>query len=107
MVVSAFQILVIRKPVRQIAIGFCINLPTLPNKEQHERCRACLESSFDVIIHHLYVGLVDTDSAPGQAAGLVDGHILQLRAIVPALLKNQKDFLQQTCQALYKRECLT
>jgi len=95
------------KPVWHIVIGFCINLPTLPNKEQHERCRACLESSLDVIIHHLYVGLVYTDSTPGQAAGLVDRHILQLRAVVPALLKNQKDFLQQTCQALNKRECLT
>ena len=65
MVVSAFQILVIRKPVLQIAIGFCINLPTLPSKEQHERCTACLESSLNVVIHHLYVGLVDTDSTPG------------------------------------------
>lgn len=74
---------------KQVMIDFCINSQSLPNKEQHERCRACLESSFDVFIHHLYVGLIDTDSTPGQAAGLVDGHILQLRAVVPALLKNQ------------------
>ena len=87
--VSAVQNLMICKLVWQTAIGFCINLPTLPNKEQHERCRACLESSLDVIIHHLYVGLVDTDSTPSQAAGLVDRHVLQLRAVVPALLKNQ------------------
>lgn len=89
MVVSAGQDLVICRPVRQTVIGFCIILPTLPNKQQRERCRVCLESSLDVVIHHLYVGLVDTDSTPGQAAGLVDGHILQLRAVVPALLKNQ------------------
>ena len=54
---------------------------------------ADLKSSFDVIIHHLNVGLVHTDGAAGQTAGLVDGHIVKLRTVVPALLKDQQDLL--------------
>ena len=50
---------------------------------------ADLECSFDVIIHHLDVGLVHTDGTAGQATGLVDGRIVQLWAVVPALLQDQ------------------
>ena len=56
-------------------------------------CERHLECSLDVIIHHLYVRLVDADGAPCQATSLVDGHILQLRAVVPTLLQNQQYLL--------------
>ena len=56
---------------------------------------ACLECSLDVIIHHFDVGLAHADGTPGQAADLVDGHILQLGAVVPALLQDQQHLLQQ------------
>ena len=64
-----------------------------PGKQHNMACKRYLECSLDVIIHHLYVGLVDADGTPGQSTSLVDGHILQLRAVIPTLLQNQQYLL--------------
>ncbi len=52
-----------------------------------------LEGSFDVIIHHLDVGLIDAHGAPRQPTSLVDRHMLQLGVPLPVLLQDQQDFL--------------
>ena len=55
---------------------------------------ADLKRCLDVVVHHLNVGLVHADSSSSKPACLVDGDILQLRTVVPALFKYQQHLLQ-------------
>ena len=82
-----------RRARREPSSGRCRNTPL--------GCVSHLEGGLDVLIHHLDVGLVDGHGPASQPAGLVDWHAVQQGVRRPALLQDQKQFLQAQAFCLF------
>lgn len=52
------------------------------------------EHGAHALVHHLNVRLVHAQRLRGQAGGLVDGDVMQLRVAAPAVLQNEEQLLR-------------
>lgn len=58
-----------------------------------KRVVAAIESSADMIVHSVNVGLVDRDALFGESRCIVDGYAVQLRVGSPVLVQKQEQLL--------------